>query len=104
LSREKIPCKHMFSNGTEYEMFLEGQCFRCTRFRNWHCRIVNACEKARFEGEKVFPFDDLLEYEGVGGKVCKSYSAEPMKRTRKAKTDENQIKFTEMDNVRRGEK
>ena len=69
---EKIPCRYMFSNGTEYELFLETQCFRCSRFRNWHCRIVNACELSRIVGEKAFPFDDLMDFDGVGGKTCKN--------------------------------
>jgi hypothetical protein len=78
---DKIPCQHMFSNGTEYELFLETQCFKCTRFRNWHCRIVNACERARFLGEKVFPFDDLMDWSGgYGGKTCKSYTTTPIPR------------------------
>lgn len=77
---QKIPCKHMFSNGTEYELFLETQCFKCTRFRKWRCRIVNACEMARFLGEKVFPFDDLMDWERYGGKTCKSFTTIPIAR------------------------
>lgn len=95
MAHKQIPCKSMFSNGTEYMVFVVDQCDGCTRFRNGRCRIFNACERARFEGEKVFPFDDLLEFEGIGGKVCKSFTTEPLKRKRKAKTDENQITFEE---------
>ena len=77
-----IPCKHMFSNGTEYELFLE-HCFECVRFRNWKCRVLSACEKARFVGESAFPFGDLLEWEHYGGKVCKHFSTEKIKRLQK---------------------
>ena len=93
----KIQCKSMFSNGTEYELFLESQCFKCKRFRNWHCRIVYAIEKARFLGEKVFPFKDLMEWDGgYGGKTCKSFTAEPLERKPKTiKPIDGQIKLEE---------
>lgn len=91
----KIPCKSMFSNGTEYELFLESQCFKCKRFRNWHCRIVYAIEKARFLGEKFFPFKDLMEWDGgYGGKTCKSFTTEPLERKPKTiKPIDGQIKM-----------
>ena len=78
---EKIPCRGIFSNGTEYELFLETQCFKCKRFRHWHCRILNKIECARFVGEKVFPFDDLMDWSGgFGGKTCKSFTTLPTER------------------------
>lgn len=81
----KVPCKSMFSNGTEYEFFLERQCFKCKRFRNWHCKILNEIEEARFLGEERIPFDDLMEWDGgFGGKTCKSFTTEPI--IRKPKT------------------
>lgn len=77
---EKIPCKSMFSNGTEYMLFLETQCFKCTRYRNGHCRIYNRTQEAMFLGEKVFPFSDLSEWRGLGGKTCNSFTDEPIPR------------------------
>ena len=29
-------CKHLFSNGMEFEIFLEDQCAKCKRYRNDH--------------------------------------------------------------------
>ena len=78
---EKIECTTMFSNGTEYELFLETQCFRCTRFRNGRCRIFNATETARWD-ESHFPYDDLMDFKGVGGKTCKSFTTERPTRNR----------------------
>ena len=83
-----VPCKHMFSNGTEYEYFLETQCERCKRFRNGRCRIYNAIENARWVGEKAFPFNDLLDWEsGYAGKTCKSFTTEPLHRTIKPRKE-----------------
>lgn len=94
-----VPCNSIFSNGTEYEVFLETQCFRCTRFRNWHCRIVNACEKARWD-EKYFPYDDLLEWERYAGKRCKSFTTEPIKREPHLSVPmEHQIQIDEMEKM-----
>ena len=77
----KIPCRYMFSNGIEFELFLESQCFKCTRFRNWHCRIVNACVMASALGEDKFPYDDLMDWSGgYGGKTCKSFTTIPIPR------------------------
>lgn len=71
---ELVECKHMFSNGTEYQWFLENFCDRCTRFRNGYCRTFRMCEKARFD-EKYFPYSDLMEYkECYAGKVCKRFT------------------------------
>lgn len=81
---EKVPCKHPFSNGIEYEMFLE-QCYSCSRYRAGRCRIIYACEKARFD-IRYFPYDDLMEWsKGYGGKICRHYTQEPIKRTRTVK-------------------
>jgi hypothetical protein len=92
MKEKNVPCKSMFSNGTEYGLFLDTQCFECTRFRNWHCRILNAIERASFIGESVFPFDDLLEWEHYGGKVCKSFTTIPIARKpRSVKPVEGQI-------------
>ena len=75
MSAELIECKTMFSNGTEYEWFLEHQCFQCTRFRKGSCRIYRRTEDARFD-EKYFPYDDLMDYKGYGGKACKQFTTE----------------------------
>lgn len=80
---ELIECKSLFSNGTEYEWFLEHNCFNnCTRFRNWQCAIVHRLENARFD-ETLFPYECLWDYKGVGGKKCKEWSSEPIKRHRR---------------------
>jgi hypothetical protein len=74
---EMIPCKTMFSNGTEFEYFIETQCEKCTRFRKGRCRIYNACHKARFD-KKYFPFSELLDIEGYAGKRCKRFTDKPL--------------------------
>ena len=82
---DKIPCEHIFSNGTEFMLFMETQCWRgCTRYRNEKCRVLNAIHNAMFE-EKYFPYDDLLDFEGYGGKICKHYTTEPLKKRNKPK-------------------
>lgn len=76
-------CKTMFSNGTEYEWFIENNCDSCTRFRNWQCSIIHALENARFD-ETCFPYDKLLDYaDECAGKVCKEHTTEPIKRHRR---------------------
>lgn len=97
MKAEKIPCKSMFSNGMEYEYFLETQCEQCTRFRKGRCRIYNAIEEARWVGEKAFPFDDLMDWERYDGKTCKSFTNQPIKlKPRKVKPIKGQIEFTLM--------
>ena len=71
-------CTHIFSNGTEFEMFIE-HCFKCKRYKNDHCRILNKCYKAMFDPSE-FPYSDLLEHDRYGGKGCKSFTKEPQKR------------------------
>lgn len=93
MKHELVPCRSMFANGTDYEWFLETNCFNCTKFRNWKCRIVNACENARFQGESVFPFDELLDFVGVGGKRCKSFTDEPQTRHRRENPLDGQIEM-----------
>ena len=84
---ELVECDSLFSNGTEYELFLEHQCDKCTRFRNGHCRIYNACEMARFD-EKYFPYSDLMDYKHYGGKVCKQFTTEkPEKKWHRKEVD-----------------
>ena len=78
--RELKPCNHIFSNGSEYEFFLDSQCYRCTLYRKGHCRTFRMIEKARWE-EKYFPYDDLMDYVKYAGKVCKRFTTE--KQTRK---------------------
>ena len=77
-----IDCETMFSNGTEYEWFLDHNCFQCKRFRNWQCAIVHRLEMARFD-ETVFPYEHLWDYEKYGGKKCKKFTTEPIRRYRR---------------------
>ena len=85
---DKIPCEHIFSNGTEFGWFMETQCWRgCTRYRNDHCRVLNAIYKAMID-EKYFPYDDLLDFEGYGGKCCKHYTTEKIVRHKNHKLQE----------------
>ena len=79
---ELIDCTTLFSNGMEYEWFIENNCESCTRFRNWQCAIVHRLENARFD-ETVFPYEHLWDYKGYAGKKCKEWSNEPIKRHRK---------------------
>ena len=95
-----IPCRYMFSNGTEYEIFLDTQCYICKRFRNWHCKTVWAMEKARWEGEKAFPFDDLEEDSRTGWKYCKRFTEEPIFRQKRKKhplNDQTKMEVCESD-------
>ncbi len=98
ISDKRVPCKHMFSNGTEYEFFLETQCFNgCTRYRQHNCRILNAIEKARWVGESAFPFRDLLDWEHYGGKACKSFTTQLLPRKPRIKKPvEGQITMEEI--------
>lgn len=90
MSAELIECKTVFSNGTEYEWFLENQCFQCTRFRNGCCRIYRMIEKARWD-EKYFPYDDLMDYRKYAGKDCKRFTTEKPKVVRHGKQVEGQM-------------
>lgn len=92
MSAELIECKTMFSNGTEYEWFLEHQCFRCTRFRKGYCRTYRMTEKARWD-EKYFPYDDLMDYKRYGGKECKRFTTEKPAVVRHRKQVEGQVKM-----------
>lgn len=94
---ELIECKTMFSNGTEYEWFLEHNCFRCTRFRKGYCRTYRMTEKARWD-EKYFPYDDLMDYKGYAGKKCKRFTEEkPVKKWHRHEI-EGQISMEEVAN------
>ena len=78
-----IDCTTMFSNGSEYEWFIEHNCESCKRFRNWQCAIVHRLENARFD-ETQFPYEHLWDFNnGLAGKKCKEWSNEPIKRHRK---------------------
>ena len=88
----KIPCKTVFSNGMEFEMFLE-RCETCTRYRNSRCRIVQACNRAMWDS-KYFPYDDLNDWsDGYGGKTCKHYTEEPQTRNRTTRQTKGQMSF-----------
>lgn len=89
---ELIECKTMFSNGTEYEWFLEHNCFRCVRFRKGYCRTYRMTEKARWD-EKYFPYDDLMDYKGYGGKECKRFTTEKQNVVRHKKQIKGQMEM-----------
>lgn len=74
-----VPCTCLFSNGTEFEFFIETQCEKCKRFRNGKCKIYNACWEARWNEDK-FPYSYLLEYEHYAGKKCKMFTDKPIER------------------------
>ena len=74
---EMIPCKTMFSNGTECEWFIETQCLKCTKWRQERCKIYRAIQDARIFPDR-FPYEYLLDYAGgYAGKRCKEYSDIP---------------------------
>ena len=78
-----VDCTTMFSNGTEYEWFIENNCDSCKRFRNWQCSIIHALENSRFD-ETLFPYDKLWDYKnGLSGKRCKEHTTEPLQRRRR---------------------
>jgi len=87
---ELVECKYMFSNGSEYELFLESQCFRCTRFKKGYCRTYRMLEKARWD-EKYFPYSELMDFKKYGGKVCKRFTTEKQTRKHTAKPIAGQI-------------
>ena len=89
---ELIPCETMFSNGSEYQWFLEHNCDRCTRFRNGQCRTFNLMEKAQFD-EKYFPYNELMDYKGYGGKECKRFTDEKPVRKRHQKQIDGQTEM-----------
>ena len=88
-----VPCKTMFSNGMEFEWFIEHNCERCTRFRGGNCKVYRACQLARWD-ETKFPYDNLLDFaDGYAGKACRLFTDEPMKRQRREKQISGQITF-----------
>ena len=94
---ETIPCKHMFSNGTEFEWFIETHCEKCKRFRKGLCRVFIACCDARYDSNR-FPYDDLLDYaSGLGGKACKHFTDKPIERKRNKLPIDGQYSFIETD-------
>lgn len=90
---ELIPCKHIFSNSSEFEWFIETQCMKCKRLRNGKCRIYNACLDAQYDASK-FPYDDLLDYSGgYAGKQCKHFTDKPIERKRRNHIVKGQMKM-----------
>ena len=75
-------CTHIFSNGTEFEFFVEDQCEKCKRYRNSRCSILNKCYIAMFD-ESKFPYDDLLDHEKYANKRCKHKTTETIKKHKK---------------------
>ena len=80
---ELVRCAGMFSNGDEFLRFTEDQCGNCVRYQNGKCRIYMGIIKASAFGEDFFPFADLWDIKGYAGKVCKSFTDEPIPRERK---------------------
>ena len=96
MTHETIPCERIFSNGMEFEWFIEHNCERCTRFRNGKCKVYNACIEARFD-ESKFPYEYLLDYaSGLGGKECRLFTDQPIRRKLRNRQIDGQIMF-EMD-------
>ena len=89
MDKEWIDCKHIFSNGTEFEIFEEN-CQRCARYRNEKCRILQACYRAMFDPSE-FPYADLLDHVKYGGKRCKSFTTEKPQRAYQKKPMEGQM-------------
>ena len=89
-----IPCTTLFSNGTEYEIFLE-HCAKCTRYRTGRCRIVYACEMARIDA-RHFPYKDLEDNARYAGKRCKHYTSEIQRRKAKNPQLDGQVTFEEL--------
>lgn len=90
---ETVPCKHIFSNGSEFEWFIETQCMKCKRLRNGLCRIYNACLDAQYDVKK-FPYDDLLDYaDGYAGKLCKHFTDKPIERKRRNRPIKGQLEL-----------
>jgi len=87
-----IPCESIFSNGTDFEWFIEHNCERCKRYRNGRCKVFSACCAAMWDKSK-FPYKYLLDYEGYGGKECILFTDKPMKRKKKNRELEGQITF-----------
>ena len=79
-----------FSNGTEYEIFLDNFCYRCKHGKinengfaeypeKGGCKIWDAMENARFD-TSLFPCDDIVEIEKDGyypiWHACKSFATD----------------------------
>ena len=85
-------CRHMFSNGSEYEWFLENQCYLCALFKKGHCRTFRMLEKARWD-ERFFPYSELMNYKGYGGKACKRFTTEKRHVVRTVKQIDGQMEL-----------
>ena len=86
----KIKPSSPFSNGTEYEIFLDNFCYRCKHGKinengfaeypeKGGCKIWDAMENARFD-LSLFPGDDIVQLEKDGyypiWHVCKSFESD----------------------------
>lgn len=88
---ETVPCKSMFSSGTDFMWFLETQCYKCKRLRNGWCRIYSACTRA---DKKTFPYDELLDFKGgYGGKLCKHFTDQPISRKKRNRPINGQLEL-----------
>lgn len=91
---DMIPCSTIFSNGTEFEWFMETNCERgCTKYRNGKCKILSACFAAMWD-ERKFPFDSLLDFAGgYAGKTCKQFTNELQKRKKREHSVQGQMRW-----------
>lgn len=86
----KIKPSSPFSNGTDYEIFLDNFCYRCKHgkinengFAEYPekdgCKIWDAMENARFD-LSLFPCDDIVQLEKDGyypiWHVCKLFESD----------------------------
>lgn len=78
MTDEWVDCKHIFSNGTEFMIFVD-QCADCSYYRNDHCKILNRCYMAQWD-ESYFPYEWLLEHVKYGGKRCKRFTTKPLEK------------------------
>lgn len=62
----KIENSKPFSNGTEYEIFLDVYCFQCDKFKQ-NCPIYRAMEEARLGG--IFPAEKIVQINEDDGTV-----------------------------------
>lgn len=98
-----VKCTTMFSNGTEYEWFIEHYCMKCARYRKGYCRTYRRTEQARWD-EKYFPYEDLLDHTRYAGKACKRFTEELPKVERHRKQVEGQVSVDDLLKRKGGDK
>jgi hypothetical protein len=92
----------MFSNGTEYHVFMERYCFRCSKYKsdkegipsNNSCSIEKEIAAAMFEPD-TFPYNNVYYKDGQGY-TCNKFKDKTEQRQykkRNVKQVEGQIKL-----------